>query len=111
MNIEQNVYAAYDTKAKLFLPLFLSHTDETAQREFTSALLSDKSTVGNHPTDFNLFHLGTFHAVSGELKPVENGAVCILTGLEAMAAARPTAVPDGPRQLEIGDLAKASESA
>jgi len=105
MNTEVNLYAAYDTKAKLFLPIFGSTNNDTAAREFVAALIKEGTPVSDHPTDYNLFGLGTFHTVSGKLEPMEGGAVCILTGLEAMALARPRPEHDKAQMSLVEDPA------
>lgn len=60
-------YSVRDTKAEYFNTPFFNKTHGEAERNFTD-LVNDKNTsVGQHPTDFDLYYLGEFDTQSGKI--------------------------------------------
>ena len=62
MNV--NVYSIYDRKGKSYSPPFLANTDELAIRMVVGSI-SPTSNLALYPSDFQLYHLGSFSDVSG----------------------------------------------
>ena len=63
------VYAIRDLKADYFQNLWLAQNDQVAVRNFRT-LVNDKSTqFGLYPEDYDLYLIGSFDQVSGEMLP------------------------------------------
>lgn len=63
MNLQ--VYSIRDSKGAVFNMPFYKRTHGEAERDFTSLVNDDKSTVSNYPEDYDLYHLGTFDDQTG----------------------------------------------
>lgn len=61
----QLVFGVRDSKAEAFLQPFFSSSSGAAIRAFGDAILDTKSPLGQHPTDYLLYELGTFDDNSG----------------------------------------------
>lgn len=60
-------FSIYDEKAEAFSNPFYSPADGLAARMFQDLCQNNQTTVGNHPTDFTLYRIGTFNTHSAEL--------------------------------------------
>ena len=65
MNVKQQLFTVYDSKAQLYSPPTLSHNRATATREFTVAVTSEGHQFNTHAEDFTLFHIGEWDAEAG----------------------------------------------
>lgn len=62
-----NAFAVYDLKAQLYAqPLFMK-TKGLAIRAFSQACEDKNTELNKHPTDFSLYHLGTYNVETGSL--------------------------------------------
>lgn len=52
------VYAVYDSKAKAYLPWWLSMNDHTAIRQFIDSTREPTHMFHKFPADYTLFHTG-----------------------------------------------------
>ncbi|AZL82793.1 nonstructural protein [Apis mellifera associated microvirus 27] len=64
------MYSICDTKAEIFHPPFFKKTHGEAERDFQSIVNEPKSTLHNHPEDFDLYYLGTYDDTTGKINPV-----------------------------------------
>jgi len=63
--MQLGIYSVYDLKARTYCRPFYSTNDETALRDFSSAVNDSVSDLSRHPSDFSLFKLATFQDVTG----------------------------------------------
>lgn len=66
-----NVYSIRDAKAEVFNPPFFKKTHGEAERDFTTLVNDEKSTVFNYPEDFDLYYLGVYNDSTGRLAPID----------------------------------------
>lgn len=65
---KKEVYSVYDTKVQFFhTPMFMRNAGE-ALRSWTEEANRDDSAISRHPSDFELFHLGTFDDQTGKFE-------------------------------------------
>lgn len=80
--LKHEIYSIYDSKAdSWWLPVF-SVNDAVAARQFTDALMDERSDLGKHPEDYTLFHVGSFSVVDGVIEAVTPRS--IVNGLVAL---------------------------
>ena len=65
------VYAVYDVKAEIYNAPFFMAKHAMAVRAFSDLANDRNTTVGRHPGDFKLVHLGFFSPVTGAFKTLE----------------------------------------
>lgn len=65
------VYAVYDVKAEIYNSPFFMPKGAMATRAFADLANDKNTTVGRHPGDFKLMHLGFFSPVTGVFKQLE----------------------------------------
>lgn len=65
------VYAVYDIKAEIYNTPFFMPKSGMALRAFADLANDANTTVGRHPGDFKLVHLGFFSPVTGAFKQLE----------------------------------------
>lgn len=70
----QHIYCIFDKKANCFVgqTMFLL-TDGLAMRAFSDMANDKSTTIGHHPEDFTLAHLGTYNPVEGIITGNETG--------------------------------------
>ena len=73
-----NLYSFRDVKTSFGQP-FCEQSDEAAKRGFSFAVNNPEGIMNFAPTDFELYRIGTFNAVSGQLEP-EQVPVFIVNG-------------------------------
>lgn len=66
-----NIYAIQDSKAGIFLQPFPSINNATALRGFADAANKPDTNVGQHPSDYILFFLGTYDDQDGSFESVK----------------------------------------
>lgn len=70
--MERQIVAIYDRKTEAFgQPFFVRHSGE-AIRAMQDEVNNKDSTLAKHPTDFELYVIGTFNDVTGDLKQIEH---------------------------------------
>ena len=63
-----NVYAVKDVKAQLFNNPFIQKSDGVAIRTFAAACEDSQTELNKYPSDFSLYHIGTYDPESGKIK-------------------------------------------
>ncbi|AXH74012.1 MAG: nonstructural protein [Microviridae sp.] len=58
--MQVNMYVIYDTKAKFYNKPFFMQNDQIAQRAFTDLANDPQTDICKHPTDFQLYKVGTY---------------------------------------------------
>jgi hypothetical protein len=68
-----NLYAIRDLVASVYLTPFVSHSNSTARRMFRSLLTSsEKNQLSENPHDYDLYWIGDFDPVDGQIDPLDN---------------------------------------
>lgn len=78
----KTIFSIRDQKTSEFLHPFIEINDETAQREFYNTL-SQVPTMSQHPTDFDLYEIGTFDTETGAIN-AENINQFKINGLDCI---------------------------
>ena len=60
------MYSIYDSKAEAYMQPFFAQSNGVAIRSFTNAANDKGSAIGQYPTDFTLFELGSFDDSNGD---------------------------------------------
>lgn len=63
------IYTIYDSKAEQYGRPFYQQNHAEAIRSVTDLVNDPNTTVGRHPEDFTLFHIGEFDGDNGGLLP------------------------------------------
>lgn len=63
----QRIYAIKDTKAGMYNTPFFQPTHGTAERAFMELVRDEKSFVHKYPADYDLYYLGSYDDITGEL--------------------------------------------
>nr|QJB21640.1 MAG: nonstructural protein [Microvirus sp.] len=56
-----DIFSVFDAKAKTFCTPFFSSNISTATRAFAHAANDKTTDIGRYPSDFTLYHIGTFN--------------------------------------------------
>jgi len=88
-----NIYSIHDSKASMFLPLFLAHNDGHATRMFIGSL-GDSFT---YRADYTLHCLGDFDEDTGEIT-TEPRMVMSGLSIDAKLDPRPAPIQQEPAQ-------------
>jgi len=67
----RQIYSVRDAQAAIYGPPVLALTDGEAIRSFQTAANNPQSAIGQHPADYDLFHLGTFDDETGKYQSLE----------------------------------------
>lgn len=67
--MKEKIFAVYDQKARIFLPVFQARTAGAAERSFQDAVNSQNHQFGDHPEDFVLKELGELELDTGVINP------------------------------------------
>lgn len=59
------MYSVHDSKAEIFHPPFFKHSHGEAERELTTLVNDNKSTISQYPEDYNLYFVGEYNDQSG----------------------------------------------
>lgn len=65
------MYSVRDQKSELFHKPWHAQTHGEAERNFSQMANDDRSTIFNHPEDFDLYHVGYYEDNSGILTPLD----------------------------------------
>lgn len=102
------IFSLFDVKAEVFGQLFEARTPDEAKRLFISLLLSgDLNSITQYPQDFQLYCLGDFNSLTGEI--VASQPNSIMTGFEAMQIAKQYCISNTSQNVTL-DLPKKSKS-
>lgn len=66
--MELKAYSIRDSKGEIYHNPFFKHTHGEAERDFTTAVNDDKSTLHQFPDDFDLYHIGSYDNQTGVFK-------------------------------------------
>ena len=66
MKIE--IFAIHDSKAEAYMQPFFTQATGVAIREFTKLSNDETHPIGQNPTDYTLFYLGTWDQWTGDIK-------------------------------------------
>ena len=64
----RNLYSVKDIKG-IYMDIFPMVNDEVAKRTFADALNDKNSIIAKHPTDMELYRIGTWDDRKGEITP------------------------------------------
>lgn len=65
----KQIYAVFDSAAKLFLDPFFVPTHDFALREFRTAINKEGHQFAKYPEDYILFYLGDYNPATGAFDP------------------------------------------
>lgn len=68
--MDTEIFSVYDSAAKRYLDPFVAPTVEMALRGFRSAVNKAGHQFNEYPSDYTLFHIGSFSAERGEVVPL-----------------------------------------
>lgn len=68
--MELKMYSIRDSKAEIFNAPFYKKTHGEAERDFTTLVNDEKSTVAQYPDDFDLYYVGTYDDGNGKIEPL-----------------------------------------
>lgn len=78
------IFAIYDTAAQSYSPPFVSHTKGMAIRLFSETSIDKTTTIGRHPADYTLFHLGEYDDLTASFSPLST-PVPVIKALETIS--------------------------
>lgn len=64
-------FCIFDSKADVYLLPFFSGTTADAMRSFGDAVNDGSTQFAKHPSDYTLFHVGSFDNASGKLSSLD----------------------------------------
>lgn len=70
--MQTKAYSIKDKKAEIFHPPFYKNTHGEAERAFHQLVNDEKSTIHKYPEDFELYYVGEFNDITGQLKAASN---------------------------------------
>lgn len=62
-----NAYSIFDLKSLVYHPPFFTHTHGSATRMVADLANDPRTSVGSHPADYQLFHVGFYDDAKGQL--------------------------------------------
>jgi len=60
----------YDRATEAYAPIMTVHTRNEAIRSFRQAVNDPQTPIHGNPTDYELYHVGTFNDETGEITPI-----------------------------------------
>jgi uncharacterized protein len=81
--MKTNLYAVYDSKAKIYGQIFQMLNDDIAKRTLSPAVNNEEHNYGMFPEDFTLHCIGLYTDDNGIIAP-ENRKICELIELRQM---------------------------
>lgn len=75
------LFGVYDKAAESFINQFFDVAAGIAVRGFQDAAKDNKTTISQHPEDFDLYQLGTFDEQTGLVEQPETGPLKLVAGL------------------------------
>lgn len=69
--MELKIYSIRDSKAEIYNAPFFQKTHGEAERSFKTLANDQKSTVCQHPEDFDLWFLGVYNDQTGTIQSLE----------------------------------------
>lgn len=75
--MKQKAYSIRDQKSEIFNLPFFAKTHGEAERNFGAVVNDEKTVVGQHPEDFDLYHIGEYDDNLGQFEPLDTPQVII----------------------------------
>lgn len=69
--MQKLAFSVFDSAAKMFLEVFFAPSIEFAIRGFREAVNTPSHQFKKFPSDYTLFHVGSFDQETGKLIPIE----------------------------------------
>lgn len=66
------IFSIRDTKAEFYYTPFAQKTHGEAERSFSDLASNEKTSIGQHPEDFDLYYLGEFDDQTGKFQPTDS---------------------------------------
>lgn len=66
-----NAYTIYDSKALVYHRPWFELTHGAATRAFADLVNDAQTSIGRHPTDYVLYHIGTYDDARGRMIPLD----------------------------------------
>lgn len=79
------MYAIKDVKAGAYSPPLAQHHVSSAKRQFAQAAANSKTLVSQYPADFELWFIGDYNDVTGQV--TNNLPEFVMTGIQAQSDA------------------------
>nr|UXQ87975.1 MAG: nonstructural protein [Microvirus sp.] len=98
------MYSIYDEKSLTWTTPFFLNNNGTAIRQFTDAVNDSQTQFNKHPTDYSLYHLGTFN--DNEASIASDKPAFLVKGIELLNET-PADTNQMNLKLEIEELTKA----
>lgn len=68
----QKMYSIRDSKGDFFGPILLQNTELEAERTFSTLANDPKTSIAQHPEDYDLYYLGEFNNTTGKVNPLDS---------------------------------------
>lgn len=65
------IYSVRDAKSEIFNTPFYGNTHAEAERSFRTAVNDPQTSLNKFPEDFDLWYLGTYDTITGQIKALE----------------------------------------
>lgn len=76
--MQMEIFAVYDEKAEAFMNPFFLQTIAMAIRAISDCVNDPSHNFGAHPSDYSLFHIGTFDNESAAIVPLKKSLGCLI---------------------------------
>lgn len=70
------LYAIYDLISGIYMPPFTARTDGVVMRDIAAAVSDKKTTLGQHPQDYQVYYVGDFNDMTGLVVPGGRDLIC-----------------------------------
>lgn len=74
--MEYNVYTIRDNNAEYYLQPLFARNDNEAKRIFGMAVKNPDTMISQYPSQFELFHIGTWNEVDASITPCDRKYLC-----------------------------------
>lgn len=110
--MQHKIFSIYDQKAHAYLPPWVQHRTEMAERAFADCCNSPEHQFGKHPEDYTLIQLGLFDDSTGQIQVHEvqktHGTGINYLVFSSMSTGEPVLVSDNQdpsNEAKIGNVA------
>lgn len=69
--MQLRIYSIRDSKGEIFNNPFFNKTHGEAERNFRDLVNDKQTTVGRHPEDYDLYHIGEYDDNTGKIQPLD----------------------------------------
>lgn len=78
--MNMHIFAIRDKALGAYMQPWVAQTPGQAVRMFQDELANKEGTMNKHPDDYDLYHVGEFNQLTGQIVPFEGGAKQLATG-------------------------------